>query len=233
MRFLFAAVLFLSFVNMSVSFMIVQSFSNIISSPKLSPTSFHSQTVWSFADRCCSVCNKPRLTYKSIHMSTSQYSSEDSSSFGDHSINKKNRRFHFPKMNITSSQVASLGASAALSYGAVSNLNMGICAMMAFATFGKSTGLSPLASGAMPKFAAVYAGYWIAMNFLRPARIAVAVTISPLFDRLMVFLQNKFRIPKPAAFGLVIFLVNVVGNLTFLISGLFMTSRIIGIPLLP
>eukprot|EP00291_Cryptomonas_curvata_P026140 CAMPEP_0172171320 /NCGR_PEP_ID=MMETSP1050-20130122/11824_1 /TAXON_ID=233186 /ORGANISM="Cryptomonas curvata, Strain CCAP979/52" /LENGTH=304 /DNA_ID=CAMNT_0012842733 /DNA_START=245 /DNA_END=1156 /DNA_ORIENTATION=- len=52
---------------------------------------------------------------------------------------------------------------------------------MAFATFGKSTGLSPLAPGAMPKFAAVYAGYWIAMNFLRPARIAVAVTISPFF----------------------------------------------------
>lgn len=143
------------------------------------------------------------------------------------------RRFRFPKLNVTPAQVASMGASAALSYGAVSNLNMGICAMMAYATFGKTTGLSPLSPGAMPKFAAVYAGYWLAMNFLRPARVAVAVTISPLFDRFMVFLQNKFHISKPAAFGLVVFLVNVVGNLTFLISGLFLTSRIIGIPLLP
>ncbi len=85
----------------------------------------------------------------------------------------------------------------------------------------------------MPKFAAVYAGYWIAMNFLRPARIAVAVTISPLFDRLMGFIQKKFNLPKPAAFALVVFLVNVVGNLTFLTSGLFLTSSIIGIPLIP
>ncbi len=110
---------------------------------------------------------------------------------------------------------------------------MGLCAMMAFATFGKSTGLSPLAQGAMPKFAAVYAGYWIAMNFLRPARIAVAMAMCPLFDRFMEFLQKKFSLPKPAAFALVVFLVNIVGTLTFLISGLVLTSSILGIPLLP
>ncbi len=144
-----------------------------------------------------------------------------------------NRWFRLPDFKVTPAKIASLGASAALSYGAVSNLNMGICAMMAFATFGKSTGLSPLAPGAMPKFAAVYAGYWIAMNFLRPVRIAVAVTVSPLFDRLMGFMQKRFSLPKPAAFALVVFLVNVVGNLTFLISGLFLTSSIIGIPLIP
>ncbi len=144
-----------------------------------------------------------------------------------------NRWLRFLNFKVSTSKIASLGASAVISYGAVSNLNMGICAMMAFATFGKSTGLSPLAPGAMPKFAAVYAGYWIAMNFLRPARIAIAMTMLPFFDRLMGFLQKKFSLPKPAAFALVVFLVNVVGTLTFLISGLILTSSIIGIPLLP
>jgi hypothetical protein len=144
-----------------------------------------------------------------------------------------NRWFRFPNFKVTTAKVASLGASAVISYGAVSNLNMGICAMMAFATFGKSTGLSPLAPGAMPKFAAVYAGYWIAMNFLRPARIAVAVTMSPFFDRFMGFVQKKFSLKKPAAFALVVFLVNVMGTLTFLMSGLVLTSSIIGIPLFP
>jgi hypothetical protein len=49
----------------------------------------------------------------------------------------------------------------------------------------------------------------------------------------MGFMQKKFNLSKPAAFALVVFLVNVVGNLTFLISGLFLTSSIIGIPLIP
>jgi hypothetical protein len=173
-----------------------------------------------------------RSAPKSKLMISCKIASGDTESFGDKPA-KKNGWFRFPDFKVTPAKIASLGASAALSYGAVSNLNMGVCAMMAFATFGKSTGLSPLAPGAMPKFAAVYAGYWIAMNFLRPARIAVAVTISPLFDRLMGFMQKKFSLSKPAAFALVVFLVNVVGNLTFLISGLFLTSSIIGIPLIP
>jgi hypothetical protein len=168
--------------------------------------------------------------FPSLHMAISRKAASGDQVTAD---NQPVRRFRFPKFNVTSAQVASMGASAALSYGAVSNLNMGICAMMAYATFGKTTGLSPLAPGAMPKFAAVYGGYWLAMNFLRPARLALAMSISPLFDRFMVFMQNKFHVSKPAAFGLVVFLVNVVGNLTFLISGLFLTSRIIGIPLLP
>jgi hypothetical protein len=161
---------------------------------------------------------------------------EHTESCGDKSSGKPargDRWFRLPDFKLTTAKIASLGASAAISYAAVSNLNMGICAIMAFATFGKSTGLSPLAPGAMPKFAAVYAGYWIAMNFLRPARIAVAVTISPFFDRLMGFVQKRFSFPKPAAFFFVVFLVNVVGTLTFLISGLVLTSSIIGIPLFP
>jgi hypothetical protein len=42
-----------------------------------------------------------------------------------------------------------------LSYGWVSNVNMGICMISAWVTFGKSTGLSPLDAGQWPKFLAV------------------------------------------------------------------------------
>ena len=52
-----------------------------------------------------------------------------------------------------------------LSYGAVSNVNMGVSMIMAWVTFGKSTGLSPLDAGQWPKFLAV--GIDSAIDFCR------------------------------------------------------------------
>jgi hypothetical protein len=47
----------------------------------------------------------------------------------------------------------------------------------------------------------VYGGFWIAANFLRPFRMALAVAIAPAFDRLVGWLQARLKLSKAAAFG--------------------------------
>ncbi len=49
-----------------------------------------------------------------------------------------NQWFRLPDFKVTKSKIASLGASAIISYGAVSNLNMSICAIMALRLLAKA-----------------------------------------------------------------------------------------------
>ncbi|EKX54334.1 hypothetical protein GUITHDRAFT_63464 [Guillardia theta CCMP2712] len=136
-----------------------------------------------------------------------------------------------PKVN--KEKLTAIGISAALAYGWVSNVNMSLCVILSWVTFGKSCGLSPLDQGQWPSFLAVYAGFWLACNFLRPFRIALAVAVSPAFDKLIHFLESRLGISQQKATFLLIFLVNVVGTLTLLFGGLFVATRLTGTALLP
>jgi hypothetical protein len=42
---------------------------------------------------------------------------------------------------VSSEQLAAMGVATLLAYGAVSNVNMAICVVLSWVTFGKSTGL--------------------------------------------------------------------------------------------
>ena len=121
--------------------------------------------------------------------------------------------------NVSRDKLRELGLSVLLSYGWVSNCNMAFCLIVSWVTFGKTTGLSPLAAGQWPAFLAVYMGLWLACNFLRPARLAAAAAISPLFDRLLAFFQRVFSIDQPRAVLITLFLVNIVGTLSLVFGG--------------
>lgn len=107
---------------------------------------------------------------------------------------------------IDKSTIAALGGAALLSYGFVSNVFYVSSLLLATYTSVKTCGVSPLVSKeAMKLFATTYFGLWMIQNFLRPARMALSVAISPWTDKLVEFFRqyvpgNK----KPLAFGLTV-----------------------------
>ena len=70
-------------------------------------------------------------------------------------------------------------------------------------------------------------------NGLRPIRFSLSVAITPFFDRFVAFLQGRFNVAKPVAFGMCVFLVNVCGTCTYLALGLRVTTAVLGLPFLP
>mmetsp|Transcript_35600 Transcript_35600/g.36306 ORF Transcript_35600/g.36306 Transcript_35600/m.36306 type:complete len:227 (+) Transcript_35600:150-830(+) len=126
-----------------------------------------------------------------------------------------------------------LGLSALLSYGFVSNFSYVTAVIISWCIFGKATQLSPLAPGQWKPFLAVYAGLWAANNVLRPLRFSLSVVISPVFDKIIDFIQLKTDTKRSVATGITVFLINFIGTITYLVGGLFVCTRVVGVPLLP
>lgn len=134
---------------------------------------------------------------------------------------------------IDKSTIAALGGAALLSYGFVSNIFYVSSLLLATYTSVKTCGASPLVSkAAMQSFCTTYFGLWMIQNFLRPARMALSVAISPWTDKLVEvfrgFVPGK---KKPFAFGLTVFCVNVLGTFAYLFGGFFLISALTGVPL--
>ncbi len=102
---------------------------------------------------------------------------------------------------------------------------MGVC----FSLF--QTGKSPLAPGQWKPFLAVYAGFWVFNNIIRPLRFALAVAVSPYFDRFVSFIQEKTGLGRGWSIGLVVFLANVVGTLSLMCLGISGASILAGVPI--
>lgn len=130
-------------------------------------------------------------------------------------------------------KLAKLGMYALLSYGCVSNFSYVTTVICAWVIHGKASGMSPLAAGQWKQFFAIYTGLWAANNFLRPVRFSIAVFLAPTFDKLIGVLEHKFRLSKNASTALCVFLVNICGTFSYLFGGLFIATRIMGVPLLP
>jgi hypothetical protein len=130
-------------------------------------------------------------------------------------------------------KLAKLGMYALLSYGCVSNISYVTTVICAWVIHGKASGMSPLAPGQWKQFFAIYTGLWAANNFLRPVRFSIAVFLAPTFDKLIGVLEDKFRLSKNASTALCVFLVNICGTFSYLFGGLFIATRIMGVPLLP
>ena len=106
--------------------------------------------------------------------------------------------------------------------------------IISWVSFAKSTGLSPLAPGQWKAYLLAYTAlYAVIGNGLRPVRFSLSVAITPVFDRFVAFLQRRFSIAKPVAFGMCVFLVNVCGTCTYLALGLRVVTAVLGLPLLP
>jgi len=130
-------------------------------------------------------------------------------------------------------RVAKMGMSALLSYGFVSNMSYSVTVSLAWFGFSKKTGLSPLAPGQWKPFLAVYAGFYIFNNVVRPIRLAVSVGVTPYFDRAVAAVQRKTKLNKSASIGVVVFLANFCGTLTAMSLGILVASIAAGVPIFP
>ena len=127
-------------------------------------------------------------------------------------------------------KLAKAGLSVVLSYGWVSNVSYSIAVSIAWFIFSKQTGLSPLAPGQWPKFLAVYAGFFVFNNIVRPIRFGISCGVSLYFDRLVQKIQDKFRVKKGVAIFLTVFFANVLGTIALMCSGIYMASLAAGVP---
>jgi hypothetical protein len=142
--------------------------------------------------------------------------------------------FKGPDDGLTTKQrLAKLGLSAALSYGWVSNMSYSVTVSLAWYIFCKQTGLSPLAKGQWPKFLAVYAGFWVFNNIVRPIRVAMAVGISPQFDKFVKGIKERLNCSQGMAVFVTVMLANLVGTLAAMSLGIFLASMAAGVPVFP
>lgn len=102
---------------------------------------------------------------------------------------------------------------------------------LAWYIFSKRTGLSPLAPGQWKGFLGVYAGFWVFNNIVRPIRLAIAVAVSPQFDKVVASIQNRLGVNKAAAVTITVFFANVVGTLFFMSAGIGLASVCAGVPI--
>lgn len=131
----------------------------------------------------------------------------------------------------TKERLAKMGLATLLSYGWVSNINSCITVGLSWFAFAKKTKLSPLAEGQWKPFLAVYAGFYVASNFLRPFRIAISIGIGPLFDRIIANIQEKLKVSKPAAIGVTVFVFNIVMIFAFMGFCITAASLLAGVPI--
>lgn len=127
-------------------------------------------------------------------------------------------------------KLAKAGLSVVLSYGWVSNVSYSIAVSIAWYIFSSQTGMSPLAPGQWKKFLAVYAGFFVFNNIVRPIRFGISVGVSLYFEKLVQAIQETFRVKKGVAIFLTVFFANVVGTIALMCTGIWLASLAAGVP---
>ena len=128
-------------------------------------------------------------------------------------------------------KLAKMGLSALLSYGFVSNMSYCVSVGLAWFGFSKKTGLSPLAPGQWPKFLAVYAGFYVFNNIVRPIRLAISIGVTPYFDKAVATIQRKTGFNKTLSIGIVVFLANICGTTSLMAFSVWIASLAAGVPI--
>jgi hypothetical protein len=90
-----------------------------------------------------------------------------------------------------------------------------------------------LAPGQWKGFLAVYAGFWVFNNIVRPVRLAVSVAISPQFDRVVRNIQNRWRVSRAMAVTITVILANLIGTTLFMSAGIALAAALAGVPVFP
>lgn len=91
--------------------------------------------------------------------------------------------------------------------------------------------MSPIAPGQWKGFLTIYAGFFVFNNIIRPVRVAVAVAISPKFDRLIARIQKYLNVSKPVAVTFTVLMANVVGTFAAMGAGITLASIFSGVPI--
>ena len=90
-----------------------------------------------------------------------------------------------------------------------------------------------MAPGQWKGFLAVYAGFWVFNNIIRPLRVAVSVGIAPQFDKIVQTIQNRLSVSRAVAVTVTVLLANLVGTTVFMSLGIFLASLLAGVPVFP
>lgn len=138
--------------------------------------------------------------------------------------------FSNKKNKFSRESLGKMGMSALLAYGFVSNVSGVIAVSCAWFIFSRRTGLSPLAPGQKAAFLAIYAGFTVMLNVIRPARFALSISISPYFEKIRKFLQRKFNVSPRGAAVLMIVFINVLGTCSLMCLGVTLASVLSGVP---
>jgi len=138
-------------------------------------------------------------------------------------------------------KAAGLGVNAVFAYGFVSNVNVGITLALAWYTFCRSSGLSPLAGGQWSKFLLTYATIYATLGtVLRPVRIAAAAWITPAYGKVISWLQTRlpFRESRPKlnrslAITVTVLVGNILATSVVAAIGIWIASTLVRVPILP
>lgn len=144
------------------------------------------------------------------------------------------KRFFPPKEEdeLTFKQkLSKAGLSVVLSYGWVSNVSYSISVSLAWFIFSKQTGLSPLAPQQWKKFLAVYSGFYVFNNIVRPIRLGMSVGVSLYFEKIVNAIQERLGVKKRVAIFITVFLANVVGTISLMCLGIWLASLAAGVPI--
>ena len=137
--------------------------------------------------------------------------------------------------------LAKLGVDAFFSYGFVSNVNAGCTIALAWLTFTRAAGLSPLAPGQWGKFSLTYVGIYATVGtIMRPFRIALAVAITPKFSAVvravqsrMPFYETKPRLARTVALVIISFFGNIGVTCGVTALGIYASSLVTGVAPIP
>lgn len=131
----------------------------------------------------------------------------------------------------TKERLAKMGLSALLSYGFVSNMSYAITLSVSWYTHSKRTGLSPLAPGQWKPFLAVYAGFYVFTNIIRPLRFGLSVVVARYFESFVNLIERKTGFGRKASIGVVVVLANVCGTFAAMGLGVSLASALAGVPI--
>jgi hypothetical protein len=131
-------------------------------------------------------------------------------------------------------RLTKMGLATMLSYGFVSNMSYAVTVSCAWYIYSCRTNLSPIAPGQWKGFLAVYAGFWVFNNIVRPLRLAISVgMVAPQFDRILNYIQNRWNVSRTVAIATTVFMANVVCTIAAMSFGILMASLLSGVPIFP
>jgi hypothetical protein len=138
-------------------------------------------------------------------------------------------------------EIKKLGIDCFFTYGVVSNINVGFLVSIAWITFSKASGLSPLAPGQWKGFVGTYGALYLSLgSILRPVRFAVAVGATPLYSAFvgrirggLPFRESRPKLNRFLAIFLASLLLNFAGTMGLIFLGVSFAGLVTGVPPFP
>lgn len=80
---------------------------------------------------------------------------------------------------------------------------------------------------------AINAGFMVFQNLIRPVHVALAVVVSPYFDKIVDGFQNRFGFSRRVSITVTALLANLVGTLALMGAGICFAATCAGVPVFP